>query len=519
MIHRVCSVLGIAAVVLGLTTAVSAQTPLDTVRVGVGLVRPIFVTHAPGDFNRLFVIEKQGLIRIIKRSPYETGTAFSTGQLLGTPFLNIDPIVTGGTSTSSEQGLLGLAFHPNYFGSGAGAGEFYVFYTSVSPANANIVARYTVSANPDVANTAEVRIFNISDFATNHNGGWMAFGPNDGYLYIATGDGGSGCDPNQNGPNINALLGKILRVDVTGAATYTIPVTNPFVVNPPAAAHRQEIWAYGLRNPWRPAFDRATGDLWIADVGQIAWEEINFQAAAETGVRNYGWDCREGLVCSTASACTVAHCGVGCTEPAGTPAPFTNPIHVYDHGQGCSVTGGHVYRGCAIPDLHGTYFFADYCTTSIWSLKYNGTTVTNFTNRSAELAPGGGLSIASITSFGEDAFGEMYICDQDGGEVFKIVPQTVVGPDCNNNGRRDSCDIASGYSSDNNADGVPDECNCYANCNGDYSGNTPVLSVADFGCFQGRYVVGHMYADCNNSGTISVADFGCFQGRYVLGCP
>jgi hypothetical protein len=521
-------VIGVALALLGVASAAIGQTPLHTIRVnnqaGQLMVRPIWVTHAPGDFNRLFVIEKQGRIRILKRSATETGHAFNSSQLLPTAFLDIDPLVTGGTSANSEQGLLGLAFHPNYFGAGMGAGEFFVFYTAVTPASANVVAKYTVSPNPDIANTTETRLFTISDFAANHNGGWMAFGPNDGFLYIATGDGGSACDPQQNGLNINALLGKILRIDVNNpnAPFYSVPASNPFVVNPPiGVAFRTEVWAFGLRNPWRPCFDRANGDFYIADVGQNVQEEINYQPATLTTARNYGWDCREGLVCSSTSPslCGVTHCGAGCTEPPGSIIPFTNPFHVYDHSQGCSITGGYVYRGCGIPDLQGTYFFADYCTAQIWSLKYNGTTVTNFANRTAELAPGAGLSIASITSFGEDAFGEMYICDQEGGEVFKIVAETPVGPDCNNNGRRDACDIASGYSTDNNANGIPDECDCYPNCNGSYTGNQPTLTIADFGCFQSRFAEGHPYADCNQSGGLTIADFGCFQAAFAGGCP
>ncbi len=492
---------------LGLSAAAPAQTSLDTVRVASGLVRPIFVTHAPSDYSRLFVIEKQGRIRIIKN-----------GVLLPTPFLDIDAIITGGTTTNSEQGLLGLAFHPNYFGAGQGAGVFFVYYTALAPLNANVVARYTVSANPDVANTTEVRLLSVSDFATNHNGGWLGFGPNDGYLYIAMGDGGSACDPQQNGPNIGAYLGKIHRIDVDGPGNYSIPPTNPFVVNPPPIQHRQEIWAFGLRNPWRPSFDRMTGDFWIADVGQNVQEEINFQPASLATARNYGWDCREGLVCSSTSpsSCGVTHCGAGCTVPAGAVAPFTDPIHVYDHGQGCSITGGYVYRGCAIPDLHGTYFFADYCFSTIWSLKYNGTSVTNLTNRTAELAPGGGLSIASITSFGEDALGEMYICDQNDGEIFKIVPQTLVGPDCNNNGQSDACDIASGFSQDANANGIPDECECYPNC--DRSNTPPYLNVNDYICFQTKFALGDPYADCDANGIRNVNDYICFQTKFALGC-
>jgi hypothetical protein len=242
----------------------------------------------------------------------------------------------------------------------------------------------------------------------------MDFGP-DGYLYIATGDGGDRFDPDNNAQDItDNLLGKILRIDVNGDdfpadpnRNYAIPPDNPFV----DAEGDDEIWAYGLRNPWRNSFDSETGDLYIADVGQFVIEEINVQPADSAGGENYGWDCMEGSSCTAEATCT-------CNDDS-----LTGPVHVYNHNSGrCSISGGFVYRGCAIPDLTGTYFFADYCSAQIFSLRYENGAVSDLRERTAELAPGGGLSIDGISSFGRDSDGEIYICDIFGGEVFKIVP-------------------------------------------------------------------------------------------------
>ncbi len=242
-----------------------------------------------------------------------------------------------------------------------------------------------------------------------------------------------------NGQNTNTLLGNILRIGDDGS----IPGSNPFV----GQKGRDEIWAYGLRNPWRCAFDQLTGDLYIADVGQSRWEEIDFQPAAGTGGENYGWVCAEGN-----------HCAIDCESPVDCVCNSVAPIHEYSHAAGCSITGGEVYRGCAVPDLAGTYFFADFCTDLIWGLRWNGSTITELVNRTTELEPAAG-SISSISSFGLGPYGEIYICDLDGGEVFKILPDTG-GPmvDCNASGTEDACDIRDGTSLDDNANGIPDEC-------------------------------------------------------------
>lgn len=446
----------IAAVLAVLTvTAVPAigQT-LTTQRVVSGLSLPVFVTAPRGDYNRLFIIEQRsgttGRIRILNLPGH---------TLNATPYLSIASL-----STDSEEGLLGLAFHPNFLTNG----YFFVYYTNA--AGNNTIVRYRANAPFATSTTASAAsattLLTISHPTnTNHNGGWMGFSPNDtlGYLYIATGDGGSGNDPLGNAQNVNALLGKMLRLDVDGADNipgnddddgvigstlppYTNPSTNPFAG---ATAGLDEVYFVGLRNPWRPSFDRGTGDFYIADVGQGSVEEIDFVAAgaAPTPVKNFGWRCMEGTSCTGLS---------GCTCNATT---LTNPVQTYTHAGGaCSITGGYVYRGCLNAALRGTYFYADYCSNQIFSFAYSGSGAAPApTNRTAELAPGGGLSVNNVTSFGEDADGEMYIVDQ-GGEVFKIIPRSRTVPDCNGNGIDDALEICRGAASDCNNDGVPDTC-------------------------------------------------------------
>ena len=359
-------------------------TAIKAVRVANGLSSPVLVSAPPHDVSRVFIVEQTGRIRVMK-----------WGQMLPAPFLDIHAQITSG----GERGLLGLAFHPNY----ATNGRFFVDYTDLS--GNTVVSQYQASNDPDVAATTEMVLLQVTQPFANHNGGHLAFGP-DGYLYIALGDGGSGGDPQGNGQNINALLGKLLRIDVDGAAPYASPASNPFFGATPG---RDEIWAYGLRNPWRFSFDRTTGDLYIGDVGQDRFEEVDFQPAGSAGGQNYGWNVVEGN----------GHCypsGSGCDQTG-----MTLPILDYDHTQGCAITGGYVYRGCAMPDLRGTYFYGDFCSAFIRSVRVVGGVGTDPQDHTAELAPGGGLTIGSLSSFGEDARGEIYICDLDG-EVFKIVP-------------------------------------------------------------------------------------------------
>ena len=352
-----------------------------------GFTNPLYLTSPPGDTTRQFVVEQGGKIKIIKN-----------GTVLVTPFLDLTALVN---QAGDERGLLGLAFHPNY----SSNGYFYVNYVDQSAYPGDtVIARYQVSGNPDVANAGSgTTLLTFDQPYTNHNGGWMAFGPNDNYLYVSTGDGGSANDPSGNGQNKNVLLGKMLRLDVDASAPYA-PASNPFV----GVAGDDRIWAYGLRNPWRCSFDRSTGDLWMGDVGQDAAEEIDFQATASAGGENYGWDVAEGFACT------------GGGGACGTNPGFTPPIYNYLHPVGECITGGYVYRGTAIAGLQGTYFFADYTVGTIWSFDYNGA-VNNFTDRSGQLDPPGVRVINNISSFGEDASGELYIIDYSGGEIFKIV--------------------------------------------------------------------------------------------------
>lgn len=336
------------------------------------LDQPVHVTHAGDGSGRLFVVEKAGTIRIV-----------TDGTVNPLPFLDLTPLVG---SAGSEQGLLSVAFHPDYETNG----YFYVNYTDLD--GDTVVARYSVSANPDVADpNSDETILTLDQPAANHNGGLLLFGP-DGYLYVGTGDGGSAGDPWGNAQNPDVLFGKMLRLDVDGAEPYTIPPDNPFVDDPMA---RDEVWALGLRNPWRYSFDRTTNDLWIGDVGQGAWEEVDLQPAGSPGGENYGWDVMEGTHCFEPS--------VGCDRSG-----LTLPVVEYGHtGGNCSVTGGYVYRGAAFPSLAGVYFFGDYCSGRIWSLSREGDsdwTMTEVLDTDHQ-----------ISSFGEDEAGELYLTDLDGG--------------------------------------------------------------------------------------------------------
>jgi glucose/arabinose dehydrogenase len=362
--------------------------PLSTKLVATGLTRPLFVTAPPGDMDRLFIVEQVGRIRILN---------LTMGILNPVPFLQLTELSHG-----NEQGLLGLAFHPDY----ATNGLFYVNFTDVT--GTTNIRRFKVSVNPDVADPSSGQtLLTVSQPFANHNGGWIAFGP-DRMLYISMGDGGSGNDPGNRAQNLNELLGKILRIDVDGADPglhYHIPNTNPFVNTPNA---RGEIWVYGLRNPWRCSFDRQTGDLYIADVGQDQWEEVNFQPAGSQGGENYGWRVKEGR-----------H-ETGLDVVGGRR--FVEPIHEYDHNTGIAIIGGYVYRGHAIPNLQGAYLFADN-TGPIWSLRHDGAQVTELTPHQDELFPSGAPS--SISSFGEDAAGELYVLNLIPGHVYRLEPQPV----------------------------------------------------------------------------------------------
>ncbi|NPV67335.1 MAG: glucose dehydrogenase [Anaerolineae bacterium] len=351
-------------------------------QVASGFDRPLLVTHAGDGSGRLFVVEQTGRIWIVR-----------DGERLPTPFLDLSASVTP-ISGYSEQGLLGLAFHPAY----ADNGRLFVSYTDRQ--GTSVVAEYAVAGNnPDVANPASAReLLRVAQPYPNHNGGMIAFGP-DGYLYISLGDGGSAGDPQGNAQNPWTLLGAILRIDVDSAARpYGIPADNPFALSGLGAP---EIWAWGLRNVWRFSFDRATGDLYLADVGQNLWEEVNFQPADSPGGENYGWNRYEG------------------THPySGGPAPenMVLPVAEYAHNEGgCSISGGYVYRGEAIPDLQGVYFYGDWCTGNIFAL-YRDTAGEWQSLKFTQLA--GKL----ISSFGEDEAGELYVVDYTGGGIWRMDP-------------------------------------------------------------------------------------------------
>jgi glucose/arabinose dehydrogenase len=390
-----------AVAALAVAASAAAQTALDTKRIiATGLTYPTCIVSAPGDSTRLFVLEKAGRIRIID---------LATNTLRTTSFLDIDPLVTGGASTSDEQGLLGLAFDPNY----ATNGQFYVYYTGTGTNN---LARYTVSStDPNLANSASgVVMMTWSDPFSNHNGGWLGFGP-DANLYMAVGDGGSANDPGNRSQNLSDRLGKMHRIKPTvggSAPYYTVPASNPFLGG--ATTADDTVWAYGLRNPWRCSFDRETGDLWIADVGQNAVEEVDFQPAGFAGGANYGWRCTEGASNTGLTGCTFGS------------ASLTAPIHTYNHVSGTtggySITGGVVYRGCRIPDLKGAYFFAEYVNGNIWSFRYVNGVKSDFQLRNAALGTSaeGGV-VNQVVAFGEDANGEIYIADH-GGQIYKIIP-------------------------------------------------------------------------------------------------
>ena len=332
------------------------------------LSKPVELTNAGDGSGRLFVVEQAGRILIIQN-----------GAVLPAPFLDITDRVG---SQGSEQGLLGLVFHPRYTENGL----FYVNYTDQN-GNTNI-ARFHVSADPNLADsTTEKRLLYVSQPFSNHNGGSLAFGP-DGYLYIGLGDGGSGGDPHGNGQSLKTLLGKILRIDVDHGDPYTIPTDNPFETG----GGSLEIWAYGLRNPWRFSFDRLTGDFYIADVGQDKYEEIDYLPAGTPGGTDFGWNFREGL-----------HPYKG-NPPSGLT--LQDPVIEYDHSQGCAVTGGYVYRGVNLPAWQGVYLYGDYCSGKVWGALRNP----DGTWQNSLLYETG----FSISSFGEDQAGEIYVVDYQG---------------------------------------------------------------------------------------------------------
>ena len=360
--------------------AVAAPPVIALQKLATFAADPIGIFNAGDGSGRLFVVLQRGQIMI-----------FANGAVLPVPFLDIRDRV----GCCGERGLLGLAFHPDYEQNG----RFYVNYTNL--AGNTVVSRFMVTADPNVADPgSESLVLGVNQPFANHNGGEIQFGP-DGYLYIGMGDGGSGGDPGNRAQDLGDLLGKMLRLDIDTADPYAIPPTNPFIGTPGA---RPEIWAYGLRNPWRFAFDRQNGDLYIADVGQEKWEEISFQRAASPGGEDYGWRLMEGRHCFNPPT--------GCND--GT---LVTPIIEYPHEKngdfiGCAVVGGYRYRGAAFPSLRGIYLYADLCTGTIWGA---------FNHASWQPDPVLLDTSLNPTSFGEDEAGELYLCDNASDSLYRIV--------------------------------------------------------------------------------------------------
>lgn len=347
-----------------------------------GLSHPVEITHAGDGTGRLFIVEQNGQVII-----------HDGMQILPMPFLDLSSVITSG----GESGLLGIAFHPNYKTNG----RFFVNYTRTHNGQLQTaIASYQVSANPNIAdNTSGVILLTIDQPAVNHNGGQLRFGP-DGYLYIGMGDGGGSGDPFNQAQDPDSLLGKMLRIDVDSGSPYGIPPDNPFIANPNV---RDEIWAFGLRNPWRFSFDRLTGDLFIADVGQNEWEEVNVQPASSPGGENYNWPCME--------ANHIYDAGRGCDDYGASTNPQIEYAYQPNDSNGCSITGGFIYRGTQFPLLYGTYLYGDFCTGNIWAAAPSGSTWTSSLAADTDY---------SISAFGEDEEGELYVASYGTGTIYHI---------------------------------------------------------------------------------------------------
>jgi glucose/arabinose dehydrogenase len=378
----------VSIVALIFTSNVSAQLSLENAFPNLSFNDPLDLQNSGDGTNRIFVAERAGRIKVFPNS--SSVTSLNT-------FLDITDRVSGG----GEMGLLGLAFHPDYENNG----YFYVNYTVSNPRKTRISRFQVSSENPDSADkNTELILLTFNQPYPNHNGGWIGFGPDDGYLYIGTGDGGSGGDPQNNGQSIETFLGKILRIDIDNqdpGLEYAIPSSNPFIDSTGSVV--KEIYAWGMRNPWRNSFDPVTGWLWSADVGQNQWEEIDI---IENG-KNYGWRCYEG---------THQYNTNGCNYPE-----YIDPVWEYSHSLGCSVSGGYVYRGPTVPELIGKYIYADYCTRTVWSLEYDGITPPD--NQTLLTAPG------SVVSFGIDECSELYIVTFSPDRIYRFTPTVqIVAP-------------------------------------------------------------------------------------------
>ena len=457
-----------AALLTGSMLAVAPPGGADEAQVSLqpvvsGIASPTCIVHAGDGSGRLFLCEQAGYVCVL-----------AGGTLLPKPFLD----VAARSSCCGERGLLAIAFPPGF----AASGRFYVNYTD--NAGDTVVSRFRVSADPDVADPdSEEVVLRIDQPFANHNGGQLAFGA-DGLLYVGMGDGGSGGDPGNRAQSPSTLLGKMLRIDVeSGAVPYAIPASNPFVA---LAGYRPEIWALGLRNPWRFSFDRLTGDLWIGDVGQGSWEEIDFQAASSGGGENYGWRIMEGGHCYNPTSCSTAG--------------LVPPVVEYSHDLGCSVTGGYVYRGSAFPRLFGSYLFGDLCSGRIGVVRRDGL------GWAATQALDTSLG---ITTFGEDEAGELYLADYSAGVVYRIVdtaPGCALG--CS---ATVPASVAAGAAAAFHAATVTAGCSAPVAYEWDFGDGSPAASgavtshaYAASGAFAWRVTARSGGAECNASGAITV---------------
>lgn len=429
------------------------------------LTAPVGVTNAGDGSGRLFVIQQAGQIVV-----------FNAGQVLPAPFLNISSRVSSG----GERGLLGLTFHPNYESNGF----FYVHYSDLN--GDTVIARYSVSAaDPNVANpNSEVILLRVDQPFPNHNGGHIQFGP-DGFLYIALGDGGSSNDPRNNAQNLESLLGKILRIDVNGPAPYGIPPGNPFAGSLPG---RDEIWHYGLRNPWRFSFDSMSGDMFIGDAGQNAREEINFQPAGVGGL-NFGWRVMEG------TRCNVPESNLGCNDPR-----FIPPIIEYPReSPNCAVIGGVRYRGAGVPALAGLYVYADYCSGRIWFAEPQ--------------APGGGWQSilfldgrAGIAAVGESETGELYLVNADTGTLHRFEADADRDDVAD---AQDNCTLlANGDQRDTDGDHFGNACDPDLN-------NDEIINLADLARMKAVFLSNDEHADLDGDGTVNFADLTILKAMFL----
>jgi glucose/arabinose dehydrogenase len=378
-----------------------SQTPaLSSIEVADGFIKPLYIASHPNDATLLYVVEQAGRIMIIQN-----------GEKLKTPFLDIKKRVVNPKRPGDERGLLGFAFHPNHRKNR----KFYVNYMNND--GYTVVSEFIIKNKQRADHTSERILFDLKQPFSNHNGGHMDFGP-DGYLYISVGDGGKAGDPFKAGQDLNTLFGKLIRIDVN-QIPYGIPETNPYYGQ---ENKRGEIWASGLRNPWRFSFDRENGDLYIGDVGQNKWEEINYEPGSSKGGLNYGWRIMEANHCYDPEENCPKN---GLTIPIleyPNDANYMRTLTGMDQPDvdGCSVTGGYVYRGKKIKGLKGTYFFGDYCSGNIWTFKVKNGKAVEFQNRTEEINIADGEFTNYISSFGEDADGELYIIDYNGG-IYKLV--------------------------------------------------------------------------------------------------